>query len=191
MDERSAGWKGAAGIAGLLLATAAQAQLVDSGRDRGGLGLQPSRVQYGIGCGASLLPCASEEASFAAARDPAPLRWSVELATVPLAGSSRTALPSSARQGLNLSLVGRKPVFGSSFSVYGRLGATYATPDTGPGSLTLAGGDSGGMSFGAGVSVDLSPRLSATFGWDSYDLRLGPGPRENLRATSLGLQYRY
>jgi hypothetical protein len=40
--------------------------------------------------------------------------------------------------------------------------------------------------------MEVTPRLSATLGWDSYDLRLGGGiPRDTLRSTSLGLQYRY
>jgi hypothetical protein len=49
-----------------------------------------------------------------------------------------------------------------------------------------------GMSFGAGVSMDVTPRLSASFGFDNRDLRLGnTGARDPVRSTSLGLQYRY
>jgi hypothetical protein len=45
------------------------------------------------------------------------------------------------------------------------------------------------VAFGAGVSLDVTRRLSASFGVDSYDLRAGGvGP---VRSTSLGLQYRY
>ena len=152
-----------------------------------GLGLQ-ARTQVPVGCGASLLPCAPEQ-SFAA-RQPGSLRWSVETASVSLGAAARQAFPGT-RQGLNLSLVGRKPLFGSSFSVYGRVGSTIASPEQAGMPASGMGGDTGhGLSFGAGISMDFTPRLSATFGWDSYDLRLG-GPRENLRSTSLGLQYRY
>lgn len=156
------------------------------------LGLQPGKARVAIGCGASLLPCANEQAALAATQAPSSLRWNLELSTLNLGTSSRAPAFQSARQGLNLSLVGRKPLFGSSFSVYGRVGTSYAMPDSvGQLSVPGAAGDSGhGLSFGAGVSMDLTPRLSATFGFDSYDLRLGGSPRD-LRSTSLGLQYRY
>lgn len=156
------------------------------------LGLQPGKARIPIGCGASLLPCANEQAAFATTQAPSSLRWNLELSTLNLGTTSRSPAFQSARQGLNLSLVGRKPLFGSSFSVYGRVGTSYAVPDAaGQLSVPAATGDSGhGLSFGAGVSMDLTPRLSATFGFDSYDLRLSGSPRE-LRSTSLGLQYRY
>ena len=94
---------------------------------RAGLGLQP-RTEVPVGCGASLLPCATDRAAFAA-QQPSALRWSLELSNVDL-GPTRSALGMApARHGLNLSLVGRKPVFGSSFAVYGRLGGTYASPE--------------------------------------------------------------
>ncbi|MFL6692007.1 MAG: outer membrane protein [Ramlibacter sp.] len=157
------------------------------------LGLDPDKVQLSIGCGASLLPCRDQAQALAARSVPDVLRWTVELGvpSEPLAASRGF---SSGRQGLNLSLVGRKPLFGSSFSVYGKLGTTYSYFDPaisvgyGPGPA-----ESGyGMSFGAGVSMDVTPRLSASFGFDNRDLRLGnTGARDPVRSTSLGLQYRY
>jgi len=57
------------------------------------------------------------------------------------------------------------------FSVYGR----YTT--TGP-------------SYGIGLRWDFSPRLSAVVGWDNYDYRPA-GTERDVRATSLGLQWRY
>ncbi len=97
-----------------------------------------------------------------------------------------THLGSNVRsQGLNLSLVGRAPLFGG-LGLYGRLGTTYGYGDAPPG-VALAGPDGSGFSYGAGVSMDFSRRLSATLGWESHDFRFTGG----LRATSLGLQYRY
>lgn len=191
MDQRKARFaKALTGAGGLLLAASAGAQQVDSGalRPAGRLGLQPAAVEVSVGCGASLLPCSTEAQSLAA-REPGGLRWSVELAPVPLSPGARAASAGSPRQGLNLSLLGRKPIFGSSFSVYGRLGATYSAAEALAAGAPVEG--SHGLSFGGGVSYDFSPRLSATFGFDSYDLRGGTGPRENLRSTSLGLRYRY
>jgi OOP family OmpA-OmpF porin len=156
-------------------------------------GLQLSRVEYPIGCGASLLRCEPGQVpSFAAAATTSPLQWNLELSQLSLGAADRLAV-GSARQGLNLSLVGRRALFGSSFSVYGKLGATYGYAE-GAGSplaVTPATQDQGyGLSYGAGVSLDFTPQLSATLGWGSHDLRLG-GVRDGFRATSLGLQYRY
>ncbi|HZY17584.1 MAG TPA: hypothetical protein VFE82_03835 [Ramlibacter sp.] len=183
-----------------LAAGGAAAQLAPAGPEpggsgrvgSGGLGLNPARVQVPIGCGASLLPCRDPEAALAATTDARTLRWSVELGTLQL-GLAPDTLPGGVRQGLNLSLVGRKPLFGSSFSVFGRLGTTYGVPDA-SGRAALAGplGETGyGLSFGAGLSMSVTPRLSATFSWDNHDLRLGSGNRDSVRNTSLGLQYRY
>jgi hypothetical protein len=157
---------------------------------RPGIGLNPSRAEVAIGCGSSLLPCGSDQASLASLRQPRSLRWSVELAPVTVPAVPRTPLAAS-RQGLSLSLVGRQPLFGSNFSLYGRLGttATSAFGDTGAVAPGIAGDNSYGVAFGAGVSMDVTRRLSASFGVDSYDLRAGGAGQ--VRSTSLGLQYRY
>jgi hypothetical protein len=91
--------------------------------------------------------------------------------------------------GLNTSLVGRAQL--SSFSAFGKLGTiTNTRPDTsqmGMAAMPLNEPTSG-LTWGGGVSWDFTPRLSATFEWISYDLRMPAGP---VRSTSLGLQYRY
>jgi OmpA-OmpF porin, OOP family len=184
----------------LLLSGAAHAQLVHRGADpweprpaafAAGQGLQPARAEYQIGCGASLLRCEpGQTPSMAAAVSP--LNWNLELSQLNLGRADRFSV-GPMRQGLNLSLVGRRPISGSSFSVYGKLGATYGYTDPAgaPAALAAGGPEHGyGVSFGAGLSMDLTPRLSATLGFDSHDLRLGGG-RDGFRSTSLGLQYRY
>ena len=185
----------------VLLFGSAHAQLVHRGSDpwdpgpaafRAGQGLQPARVEYQIGCGASLLRCEPGQTPAMAAAV-SPLNWNLELSQLNLGPADRSAI-GPMRQGLNLSLVGRRPIFGSSFSVYGKLGATYGYTDPAGAAAALAaagGPEQGyGLSFGAGLSMDLTPRLSATLGFDSHDLRLGAG-RDGFRSTSLGLQYRY
>ena len=155
-----------------------------------GQGLQPARAAYQIGCGASLLRCEPGQTPAMAAAV-SPLNWNLELSQLNLGRVDRFSV-GPMRQGLNLSLVGRRPIAGSSFSVYGKLGATYGytDPSGAPAALATGGPEQGyGMSFGAGLSMDLTPRLSATLGFDSHDLRLGGG--RDFRATSLGLQYRY
>jgi OmpA-OmpF porin, OOP family len=158
----------------------------------GRLGLDPDKVQLRIGCGASLLPCRTE-AQALAAHAPQALRWSLELDTPSQGMASSRGFP-AVRQGLNMSLVGRKPLFGSSFSVYGKLGTAYSffdpTVAVGYGPGPADGGY--GLAFGAGLSMDVTRRLSASLGLDSRDLRLGnTGARDSVRSTSLGLQYRY
>lgn len=194
-------WIWVVGVASAFGASSTQAQQLDPwsshlaplGQPQASLGLQPRSVQVSVGCGASLLPCRSDEDALAARRNPGGLRWSVELGLLDLGPAQRTGA-AGVRQGLNLSLVGRRPLFGSSFSVYGKLGTTYGYPDGSGSALpaSLAATDSGyGVSFGAGLSMTMTPRLSATLGWDTHELRLGSGNRDSLRATSLGLQYRY
>jgi hypothetical protein len=90
--------------------------------------------------------------------------------------------------GVNIPLL-EKSVGGSDLRLYGRLGPAVARPVTSV--LGAAGADAGGMSYGFGVSWELSPRASATVGWDSHDWRFGGLDREPVRATSLGLQWRY
>lgn len=185
------------GLSLLLLGTA-HAQLVHRGSDpweprpaafAAGQGLQPARVEYQIGCGASLLRCEPGRTPAMAAAV-SPLNWNLELSQLNLGRADRFSV-GPMRQGLNLSLVGRRPIFGSSFSVYGKLGATYGYTDPAAALAPVGGPDQGyGMSFGAGLSMDLTPRLSATLGFDSHDLRLSTG-RDGYRSTSLGLQYRY
>jgi hypothetical protein len=47
------------------------------------------------------------------------------------------------------------------------------------------------LTYGVGLSWDFTPRLSATLGWDSYDLRTAGSEREPVRFTNIGLQWRY
>ena len=49
----------------------------------------------------------------------------------------------------------------------------------------------GGLTYGVGLSWDFSRSGSASVGWDSYDLRSAAGEARDVRATSLGLQWRY
>jgi hypothetical protein len=94
--------------------------------------------------------------------------------------------------GLNVSVVGRAQV--SSFSAFGKLGTTTtpSRPDTSLMGMSAAvmplPEPVSGLSWGGGVSWDVSSRLTATFEWISYDLRMPNGP---VRSTSLGLQYKY
>jgi OOP family OmpA-OmpF porin len=91
-------------------------------------------------------------------------------------------------QGLNLSLVGNARL-GRSFGVFGKLGTTYGRTET---AVMGAGPQQNfGMSWGGGVSYQITPRLSATFELDSHELSFAGGVRDPVFSTSLGLRYRY
>jgi OmpA-OmpF porin, OOP family len=67
---------------------------------------------------------------------------------------------------------------------YGRVGTVTSR------SLSAPAAD-GGLTYGVGLSWDFSKRASASIGWDNYDLRTPTGEARDVRATSLGLQWRY
>jgi hypothetical protein len=89
-------------------------------------------------------------------------------------------LGSSQPQGLNVKLVGKTGWF-SDVGIYGRMGTLTNR------SLLGAGPDTSTMGYGVGVSWDLSPRATASLGWDTYDVR----GASDIRGTSLGLRWRY
>jgi OmpA-OmpF porin, OOP family len=157
---------------------------------RSSLGLHLSRTQPVPACGSTALICdRGDTPAQLQARAMVGKFWGVELGYMEtgraVAGEGRT-------QGMNLSLVGKAPL-GQSLGVFGKLGTTYGRSDTSIlGAGPVAGQDLGfGMSYGAGLSYAITPRLSATLEWDSNDFRLPGNGREPVRSTSLGLQYRY
>ena len=105
------------------------------------------------------------------------------------AGKSTTidlALGLARPQTLKVSVLGRAGI-APDLGVYGRVGTTVGRPVA----SLVPTADAGGMSYGVGFKWDFSPRGSALLGWDSYDLRTGLGDARDVRAASLGLQWRY
>ena len=165
------------------------------GPDKGrvSVGLSLGRARSPAPCGATSLGCDSTDSTVQlyAGRMPGNF-WGVELGYIDMGRLSRSGGTSTA-QGLNMSLVGKAPVW-QSLAVYGKVGTTYGRTE----SSALAGSPLGsgtergfGLSIGAGVSYDFTPRLSATLGWDSHDFHFSGNGRDPVRSTSLGLQYRY
>ncbi len=163
------------------------------GKPRGYLGLSLGRSRYSVDCGGVAFVCdKSDQSVKVTAGAMSGNFWGVELGYLDLGRIARAGGTTKA-QGLNLSLVGKAPV-GWQFSVFGKVGATYGRTETSAlaGSGIAAGTERGmGLSYGAGVSYDFTPRLSATLEWDSNDFRFASGGRDPVRSTSLGLQYRY
>ncbi|WP_298933722.1 outer membrane beta-barrel protein [uncultured Ramlibacter sp.] len=161
---------------------------------RGYLGLSLGQSDYRVGCGNTLFPCDEKDNSVNLyAGSMLGNFWGVELGYINMGRVDRAG-GSTKVQGLNLSLVGNAPLGGSAFGVFGKLGTTYGFTDssTAAGSGAAGGSENGfGLSYGAGVSYDFTPKLSATLGWDSHDLRFAGSGRDAVRSTSLGLRYRY
>ncbi len=119
--------------------------------------------------------------------------WGSQLGLVHM-GRIERAGGSTRAWGLDLSLVGRTPLGSQGFGVYGKVGAllghTRVTAD--PASGLPTGNRNGiGLSIGAGVSWDFSPKMSAVLEWDRYDFRFPGAGRDAFHTTSIGLQYRY
>lgn len=163
------------------------------GNGRGYLGLNLGRSRFSAPCGAISLNCDTSANSVQiAAGSMVSNFWGVELGYLDMGRISRGGGTTRAR-GIDFSLVGKAPLW-QSLGVFGKVGATYGKTETSalPGSALATGSERGfGLSYGAGVSYDFTPQLSATFGWDSHDFRFAGGGRDAVRATSLGLQYKY
>ena len=191
-------------MAAALAAPAAAAQLADwrsseavgtqrpgwnLSRNSGHIGFDLNRVEYRLPCSLKVLHCRHPDAA-----GPHSQHWSVELGLLDLGRATARPWNPARAHGVNLSLLGRAPVLGNqNVSVYGRLGTTYGFAESAAsgGTGTAAATDNSvGLSYGAGLSLAFTPRLSATLGWDSHDFRFGGGLRD-VRSTSLGLQYRY
>ena len=162
------------------------------------LGLSVGRSYFDASCDTTpSLACnrADRTARFSLGRSIDP-NWSVEASYVDLGTMARLGNATRA-QGLDLSMVGRARL-APDVGVFGKLGTTYGRTETsvmgGPpaSAAPFAGNEQGfGLSFGGGVSYDITKRLSATLEVDSHDFRFAGGGREAVRSTNLGLQFKY
>ena len=156
----------------------------------GYLGINVGRARNSVSCNASSFLCDERDrpASLYAGTMIGSF-WGAEVSYLNTGPLLRDGAQGRA-QGLNLSLVGRTR-FGSSLGVFGKVGTIYSRSDVSMGGALVMAGDQGfGLSYGAGVSYDFTPRLTARLEWDSHDLHFN-GARDSVRSTSLGLQYRY
>jgi OmpA-OmpF porin, OOP family len=146
------------------------------------LGLQPAPGGPGARCGAFTLACDGTALVPLYASRVAPRTLSMQVGRV----DGDMALRMARAQGLSLALVGKAGLF-QDVGVYGRVGAVMGR---GSGFAATPGAD-GGMTYGVGLSWDFSRSASAVLGFDSYDVRGTTGDLRDVRATSLGLQWRY
>ena len=162
-------------------------------KGRGYVGLSLGRSRYSAPCGVTSFNCDNTDNSVQiSAGSMVGNFWGVELAYIDMGRINRGGGTTRA-QGLNMSLTGKASVW-QSLGVFGKVGTTYGRTETSSvlGSGVNNGSERGfGLSYGAGVSYDFTPQLSATLGWDSHDFRFAGSGRDPVRSTNLGLQYRY
>jgi len=168
----------------------ASARSVSPAKTRVYVGLSLGRSRYP--CGSTSFSCDSTDNSVRISAGNMPGNfWGVELAYLDMGRIGRSA--GTTAQGLSMSLVAKSPVW-QSLGAFGKVGASYGRNDLTPALANAVPGglDRGfGLSLGAGVSYDFTPRLSATLALDSHDFRFAGGGRDPVRSASLGLQYRY
>ena len=96
-------------------------------------------------------------------------------------------------EGVNFSLVGRASV-GAGFGVFGRVGTTYGRTRvaSSAGSGITAGRGSGwGPAYGLGVDWAFSDNWSAVLDWQRHRFDFAGDENGWVRATSVGLKYRF
>lgn len=160
------------------------------------VGVSAGQSHYDVTCDTAY-PCDHTDVSAAVwARRMVTPALGVEGGLVHLGRSTRGGGHTRA-SGLALSLVGKTPSLtgaAGGLSAYGKLGGLWGQTRTTAqaGSTVPAGNDEGfGMSVGAGLSWDMTQRLSAVLGWDRYWFHFIRSGRDPVDATSLGLQWRY
>lgn len=93
--------------------------------------------------------------------------------------------------GANISLVGVIPM-GTSFSLVGRVGGTYAWTDV-EAPIGVSGEEEEfGAAYGVGVSWDFHNNWSATLDWDRHHMKFaGIDGRKKTEIATIGIKYRF
>ena len=149
------------------------------------IGLRAGSADFRVPCGSVAFPCEGGGTStLLYSSMKAPRSISLEVGYLDAGSTMRMARP----QGMNISVVGKTGV-ADDIGVYGRVGTFFGK--SGPSLTPASYGEGSGLSYGMGVSFELSRRASASVGVDSYDFRTATGDWRDVRAASLGLQWRY
>jgi OOP family OmpA-OmpF porin len=149
------------------------------------IGLRAGSTDFRVPCGSIAFPCEGGSTSaLLYSSIKAPRSISMEVGYLDNSSTLRMARP----QGMNISVIGKTGV-AQDLGVYGRVGTFFgrSRPSLTPSSY----GEGSGLSYGMGVSFELSRKASASVGVDSYDFRTATGDWRDVRAASLGLQWRY
>lgn len=155
------------------------------------IGLNLARPRYQLGCGGGCdQPGLAGHVYAGGMFSPF---FGAELGYLNFGELERGAGSHTRAQGLNVSLVARASL-GAGFGVFGRLGATYGRTrvDPGAGSGITPGRASGwGPAYGLGVDWQFSDNWSAVLDWQRHRFDLAGDDNGWVRATSVGLKYRF
>lgn len=190
-------------LAGVFAFSAAQAQMrpypgttgtgLVPGTSSGWVGISVGKSKYNLNNGNNVYGSDDSDTAFTlstgAMMNP---NFGVELGynhmgTINRAGGTTRA------QGIDLAGIAKAPL-GAGFGIFGKLGTTYGwtRTSTGAGSGIYGGNEHGfGLLYGVGASYDFTPQLSAVLEFDSRDYHFAGTGRDSVRATTVGLQYRY
>jgi OmpA-OmpF porin, OOP family len=149
------------------------------------IGLRAGNADFRVPCGSVAVPCDGGSTSallYSSVKSPRSI--SMEVSHLDTASTVRMARP----QGMSVSVIGKTGV-APDLGVYGRVGTFFGKSGVSLAPSTY--GEGAGLSYGMGVSLELSRKASASFGVDSYDFRTATGEWRDVRAASLGLQLRY
>lgn len=108
-------------------------------------------------------------------------------------GKTNRAGGTTKAQGVDLAAIAKAPL-GNSFDIFGKLGTTYGFTRTSSavGSGVQGGKENGfGLLYGVGASYYFTPQVAAVLELESRDFRFAGTGRDSVRATTVGLQYRY
>lgn len=94
-------------------------------------------------------------------------------------------------EGINLSVVGRVPVW-QSLSVFGKLGTTFGRTRVDAPTGFVGGKETGwGPAYAVGVSWDFNNNWSAVLDWQRHRFDFAGDQDAWVRSTNLGLKYRF
>ncbi len=162
------------------------------GSGRTAIGLNIGRSDFKAHCGSASFACDDTDRYWSIyGRTMANDMWGSEIAFVDMGDMERGGGTTRAR-GLNVSLLGKVPI-GQTFGVFGKVGAMYGRTRTSTAAgADIAGGNENGfgLTVGAGLNWDFSPKVSAVLEVDRYNFRFQSG-RDAVNTASVGLQYRY
>lgn len=160
---------------------------------RGYVGLNIGQSDFGaLSCGAGGFPCDDKDVGGTVYTGGMFNDWlGVELGYLYMGRVDRSGGRTEA-QGLNVSLVGRLPL--QQFNVFAKGGTTYGRTKVSADALSLVptGKESGwGVSYGAGVGLDVTPTTSVVLEWARHDFHVPSSGKQEIDLTSLGVKYRF
>jgi hypothetical protein len=158
------------------------------------IGIAIGKPTYSTSCGnIAGLSCSNNGTSFSVTAGNMFTRyWGGELSYLDLGKADRAGGSVDAR-GVNLSVVGELPL-GDSFSLQGKVGATYGVTHMNVDPLSgLTSGRASGVGLGYGLAFDVhfAGGLTGSVGWEQHEFHFAGQGMSTVKNITLGLKYRF